>query len=241
MQSAFYVTLSAQVAIDKRLTSIASNVANAGTVGYRATGVNFESVLSKAGATPTAYSSSGKDFISTAQGDLVKTDSPLDVAVAGDGWLAIRTPNGVAYTRDGRLQMSETGELRTTLGFPVLDAGNSPITLDPVAGPPQIFRDGMINQGDRQVGAIGLFSIDPSANLTRGENSSVVPDQPATPILDFVRNGVVQGFVENANVNPVHELTKMIMATRSFEGVSAMHDMLDSSQRSAVHILGGAS
>jgi flagellar basal-body rod protein FlgF len=74
----------------------------------------------------------------------------------------------------------------------------------------------------------------------RGENSSVIPSKPATPILDFVRNGVVQGFVEGANVNPVHELTKLIAAQRSFEDVSAMQDLMDNSQRSAVRTLGGS-
>ncbi len=241
MQSPFYVSLSAQVSLDKKLATIANNVANAGTVGYRASGVNFESVMSKAAATPTAYASPGNDFISRTQGETVKTDNPFDISVSGDGWLAIRTPSGVAYTRDGRMKMTETGELQTVAGHPVLDAGNSVITLDPNAGPPMIYSDGMITQGTQQIGAIGLFSIDEGAALTRADNASVIPSKPATAILDFVRNGVVQGYIENANVNPVHEMTKLIMATRSFENVSAMQDMLDNSQRSAVRILGGAS
>lgn len=240
MQSSFYVSLSSQIALERRLATIASNVANSGSIGYRATGVTFEAMLSSAGATPTAYASPGQDFISRAQGELVKTDSAFDLAVVGDGWLGIRTPNGPAYTRDGRLRMLETGEVQTILGFPVLDAGNSPIVLDPTAGPPRIFRDGMISQGDRQVGAIGLFAIDPEATLTRGPNSSVIPSKRAVPILEFVRHGIVQGFVESANVNPVHELTKLITASRSFENVNAMYETLDSAQRNAVRTLGGA-
>ena len=240
MQSPFYVSLSAQVALDKRLSTIAANVANAATAGYRASGVTFETEMSKAASTPTAYVSAGDDHILRTQGALAKTDNPLDVAVVGDGWLAVRAPTGVVYTRDGRLLMNEAGELTTLQGRPVLDAGNSPITLDPTAGPPTIFRDGMINQGANQVGALGLFSIPEDATLTRGENASVISDKPATPILDFVRNGVAQGFVENANVNPLHEMTKLIMTTRSFENVSAMYDTLDTAQRDAIRILGGA-
>ncbi|PPD43201.1 MAG: flagellar biosynthesis protein FlgF [Methylocystis sp.] len=239
MQSAFYVSLSAQVALDRRLTTIAQNVANASTAGYRATGVSFGSVLARASATPTAYVSAGEDFISRASGDLTKTDNPLDVAVVGDAWLAIQTPQGVAYTRDGRMQMLETGEVQTLLGLPVLDAGNSPIVLDPTAGPPMIFRDGMINQGDRQIGAIGLFEIDGAADLRRGENASVIPSIPATAVVNFARNGIVQGHLEGANVNPVNEITRLIMAHRSFESASAAYDMMDSSQRNAVRTLGG--
>jgi flagellar basal-body rod protein FlgF len=241
MQSPFYVSLSAQVALDKRLATIANNIANAGTIGYRATGVSFESVMSKAGATPAAYASTGKDFISKAAGETIKTDSPFDVAIIGEGWFAIRTANGVAYTRDGRMRMAETGELQTIAGHPILDAGLSPITLDPSAGPPRIYRDGMIAQGTQQIGAIGLFSIDEGATLSRGEFASVLPSKPPTPILDFARHGVTQGYLESANVNPVLEMTRLIMATRSFENVSAMQDMLDNSQRNAVRILGGAS
>lgn len=240
MQSSFYVSLSSQIALDKRLTTIAGNVANASSIGFRATGVSFDTVLSKTAATPTAYSSTGMDYISTASGGLIKTDNPLDIAVIGDAWLAIQTPQGVAYTRDGRMRMLETGEVQTLLGFPVLDAGASPIVLDPTAGPPMIFRDGMINQGDRQVGAIGLFDIDDAAALRRSENSSVIPSIPASPVVNFARNGVAQGHLENANVNPVNEITKLIMTHRSFESAAAAYDMMDNAQRTAVRTLGGA-
>jgi flagellar basal-body rod protein FlgF len=240
MQPAFYVTLSSQVALDKRLTTIAENVANAATIGYRATGVSFDTMLSKASPTPTAYATAGADFISRAPGALSKTDNPLDLAVVGDAWFAIQTPQGVAYTRDGRFKMLETGDVQTLLGHPVLDAGNAPIVLDPTAGAPMIFRDGMIQQGDRQFGAVGLFQIDGAATLRRGENSSVVPSIPATPIVNFTLNGVAQGHLENANISPVSELTKLILAHRSFDNAAAAYDMLDASQRAAVRTLGGA-
>jgi len=237
MQSAFYVTLSSQVALDKRLTTIAENVANASTVGFRATGVTFEAALSKTTAGTTAYASAGTDYISRASGGLFKTDNPLDLGVVGDAWFAIQTPQGVAYTRDGRFKMTETGDVQTLLGFPLLDAGNSPIVLDPTAGPPMIFRDGMIQQGERQFGAVGLFEIDDGATLRRGENSSVIPSRPATAVVNFIQNGVAQGHLENANVNGVAEITRLIAAHRSFESAAAAYELLDGSQRDAVRTL----
>lgn len=239
MQSAFYVSLSARLALDKRVATIAQNVANLNTVGYRASGVSFESVLARPGATPARYASAGDDYVSRASGELTKTDGPFDVAVAGDGWLALRMPGGVGYTRDGRMQMNESGELTSVLGFPVLDAGLSPIVIDPAAGPPSISRDGAIEQNGRRLGAIGLFSIESDDAMTRGENASVVPARGATPVLDFVRNGVVQGFVESANINPVQELTRLLSAQRAFENMTAAEDMMDGSQRAAVRTLGG--
>ena len=238
MQTAFNISLSAQLALDKRLTTIAENVANASTIGYRATGVSFESVMSK--TANAAYASTGEDFISRAPGGLTKTDNPLDIAVNGDAWFAIRTPQGLAYTRDGRMKMLETGELQTINGYPLLDAANAPITLDPTLGPPRIFNDGMVSQGDRQVGAIGLFQIDPAATLQRGPNSSVIPSRPPTAVINFVNNGVVQGHLENANVNPLREITRLIFAHRSFEQTVSAYDTMDSAHRNAIRTLGGA-
>ena len=84
------------------------------------------------------------------------------------------------------MTISETGALETLTGNPVLDAGGAPILLDPSARRARRSRgDGMITQNGKQVGAIGLFEIDDNAKLTRADNSGVIPDKPATPILDF--------------------------------------------------------
>ncbi|HVP99434.1 MAG TPA: flagellar basal body rod C-terminal domain-containing protein, partial [Roseiarcus sp.] len=104
-----------------------------------------------------------------------------------------------------------------------------------------VSSDGMITQNGRQVGAIGLFAIDPAASLKRAENSSVVPDRPATPILEFTRDGVVQGSVEGSNVDPVREMTKLIEVTRAFDGVAAESSQSESSLQDAIKALGSAS
>jgi len=85
MQNGLYVSLSAQVALERRLETIADNVANMNTVGYRATGVSFETEVAKAGDARLGYASSGSDFISRRLGGLTKTDNSLDFAVQGDG------------------------------------------------------------------------------------------------------------------------------------------------------------
>jgi flagellar basal-body rod protein FlgF len=200
MQSNFYVGLSAQISLQRRLETIANNVANASTAGFRAEEVKCESVLSRTSVDPVAMPLA---VLSLPQVGRIRQDrQPFDVAVQGDAWLAVQTPNGTAYTRDGRLRMTETGELMSLSNQPVLDAGGAPLRLDPNAGPPRISSDGTITQNNRQIGALGLFQIDAKANLTRVENSGVVPDRPATPALDFAKIGVHQGY-QRANVNPV--------------------------------------
>jgi flagellar basal-body rod protein FlgF len=236
-----YVALSAQVALERKLDTIAQNVANLGTVGYRADEIKFDEELSKAASDSTAFVSSGDTYMSRRPGALTKTDNALDVAVQGNGWFAMQAPSGVVYTRDGRMRLMESGELTTLNGYAILDVGRAPITLDPTAGPPIIARDGMIMQGGQQLGAIGLFRIDPTTKLDRFENSGVVPQGPAEEVLDFSTNGVVQGFVEEANVNPIMEISRLIEVSRAFEAISATIDKSESTATNAIKTLGETS
>ncbi|SED03838.1 flagellar basal-body rod protein FlgF [Rhizobiales bacterium GAS188] len=238
MQSGLYVSLSAQLALRKRVDTIANNVANMNTAGFRADEVRFQALVEKAGSDSVAFASTGSEYISRRIGGMTRTNNPLDVAVQGDGWFAVKTPGGTTYTRDGRMQLSETGTLQNVQGYQMLDAGGTPLVIDPAAGPPTIASDGMISQNGNQVGAIGLFKIDDQAKLSRSNFGGVVPDKPATAVLDFAQNGVVQGFVENANVNPVMEMTKLIMVSHDFDGVSSMIQSSESSLTEAIKTLG---
>ncbi|MGY4349162.1 hypothetical protein ACVWXM_005655 [Bradyrhizobium sp. GM7.3] len=150
MQSALYVGLSAQVALEKRLQTIANNVANVNTAAFRTDVVKFETVLSKAGANPVAFSSPGDNIISREMGSITESGNPLDVAVVGQGWIAFAGPNGTVYTRDGRLQIAANGDLQTVSGFPVIDSGGAQITLDPNGGPVSIARSGAITQDQQR-------------------------------------------------------------------------------------------
>jgi flagellar basal-body rod protein FlgF len=240
MQNGLYVALSAQVALERRLETIASNVANMNTPGYRADGVSFEVQVAKAGDNRLSYVSPGSGFISRRSGALISTGNPFDVAVQGDGFFAINGPAGVIYTRDGRMRLSDTGALETLEGHPVLDVGGAPIQLDAGGAPPTIAADGMVNQNGRQVAAIGLFALDESAKLTRAGNSGFTSDKPAQPVLDFTQNGVVQGTIESANVNPLQEMTKLIAVTRAFDGVTNEVSQTENSVTDAIKTLGGA-
>lgn len=238
MQSALYVSLSAQVAMEKRLATIANNVANMATGGFRADEVKFEELLTRAGKDSVSFSSSGQNYISRQAGPLNKTDNPLDVAIQGDGWFAYQGPGGPVYTRDGRFSMNENGNLVTVDGSPVLDAGGAPIVLDPTLGPPVIGRDGTITQGDNQVGTLGLFNLDSRSKLTRYGNSGVISSMPGEVIQDFASNGIQQGYSEGSNVNPVLEMTKMIALQRNFESAATTIQESESTLLEAIRTLG---
>jgi flagellar basal-body rod protein FlgF len=239
LQDGLYVSLSAQMALEKRLTTIADNVANMSTVGFRATEVKFQDVVTGVGQDAVSYTSPGDTYLSGKAGGLTQTLNPFDFAVQGDAWFGIDTPAGTVLTRDGRFTMTDSGQLVTLEGYPVLDSGGSPIQLDPSAGAPEAGRDGVIRQQGRLVGSIGLFSYNPGPNFTRFGNSGVVPSSPPDPVVDRIDVGVAQGFVEESNVNPVLEMTRLIMVQRSFENAMALTRDTETSLDDAVKTLGG--
>jgi flagellar basal-body rod protein FlgF len=238
MQDSLYVSLSAQIALERRLDTIADNVANASTVGFRATGVKFEDVVTGSGQKAVSFASAGNTYLSSAHGSLTETGNPFDFAIQGDAWFGIETPAGTVMTRDGRFSMNENGELRSIEGYPVLDAGGAPIQLDPRGGPPKAGADGSLRQGDQLVGAIGLFDFEPGRNFVRYGNSGIVPQREPEPVTDRADVGVAQGFVEESNVNPVLEMTRLITVQRAFENTAALMRQTASSSDEAIKTLG---
>lgn len=238
MENGLYVALSSQVALEKRLNTIADNVANVSTVGFRATGVKFEDIVSGLGDKSVSFASTGDTYLSTQAGALRQTSNPLDFAIQGDAWFAFQGPDGPIMTRDGRFTMLPTGELVTIEGYPVLDAGGAPILLNAQGGAPESSADGTLYQDGEPVATLGLFNFQPSLNFTRFGNSGVVPHGAPEPIVDRVDIGVAQGFVEDSNVNPVMEITRLIQVQRAFEQVSALMRDSESALDQAISTLG---
>lgn len=239
MQDSLYVALSAQIALEKRLNTIADNVANMSTVGFRATGVKFEDLVKGVGESAVDFTSSGDTFLPSAAGPVRETGNPFDFAIQGDAWFGIETPAGTVVTRDGRFTLLDNGMLVTIEGYPVLDPGGAPIQLDPRDGPPQSGRDGVLRQDGNLVGAIGLFTFEPGQNFVRYGNSGIVPQREPEPVVDRIDVGVAQGFVEDSNVNPVREMSRLIMVQRAFEQASTLTRTTEQTYVDAIKTLGG--
>jgi flagellar basal-body rod protein FlgF len=212
-------------------------------VGFRATEVKFDEMVSNIDNNLNAkvsFVSQGNDYLSTRNGELQQTNNPLDFAVKGDGWFAIETPGGQALTRDGRFTMSETGQLLSTRGYPVLDAGGAPIQLNRNAGEPSVGTDGRIFQNNQVVGQIGLFTADVSRGYLRYDNSGIITTDAPQPVVDNAQIGVLQGFTEQSNVNAIGEMTQMIQVNRAFESISNLLSSSESSFTDAIKTLGGS-
>ncbi|MCF3639582.1 flagellar basal-body rod protein FlgF [Rhizobium sp. TRM95111] len=239
MQTGLYVSLSSQIALDRRMTTLADNVANSTTVGFRAAEVKFNQVIDNNEVADVAFVDEGSEFISTKSGGMTETGGMLDFAIKGDAWFAVETPAGQTLTRDGRFTLTEAGDLVTLNGYPVLDAGGGPIQIDRDNGPVAISADGQLNQNGQPVAALGLFEADLSSGFVRAGNSGVIPAVAPEPVVDRVDAGIIQGFVEESNVNAIGEMTQLINVTRAFEAVTSLIRDSETSLDEAIKTLGG--
>ena len=241
MQSGLYVGISSQIALERRLNTIADNMANMNTVGFRATEVKFDEVMSNTRNdlnAKVAFVTQGNDYLSARNGELQNTDNALDFAIKGDAWFALDTPAGQVLTRDGRFTMLETGQLVSIMGHPVLDAGGAPIQLNRAGGPPTVGADGRIMQGGQPVATLGLFSADLSKGFIRADNSGVIPTDNPQPVVDNFDVAVMQGYIEGSNVSGISEMTQLIQVNRAFEGISSLMRDTEASFDEAIKTLG---
>jgi flagellar basal-body rod protein FlgG len=224
-----------------RMTVTSNNLANVNTTGYKKGRAVFEDLLyqnvRQVGASTSQdtqlpsglHLGTGVRVVATeklyTQGNLTQTGNSLDVAVNGRGFFQILTPDGtMAYTRDGSFQVSAQGELVTSSGFAVQPGISIPDGAQSVT----IGADGVVSvqlpgqSSPTQVGSLQLVDfINPAGLQPRGENmllesAASGPAQSGTPGLNGL-GFVVQGSVENSNVNVVEELVNMIETQRAYE------------------------
>lgn len=230
------------MALEKRLTTVADNMANVNTVGFRGTEVKFDEILSRTQNdlnAKVAFVSQGNDYLSTHAGEYQQTGNPLDFAVKGDAWFAVDTPQGQVLTRDGRFTIKDTGELVSIRGYPVLDVGGAPIQLNRAGGPPEVGADGKLIQDGREVAQLGVFTVDVTKGFLRHDNSGITTTDTPQPVVDNRDVSVMQGYVENSNVNGISEMTQLIEINRLFESVSSMVSDSETSMSDAIKTLGG--
>ena len=243
MENTVLVGLSRQIALRRELDVIANNLANIGTTGFKAESVLFEQHLSDTARTDnfTVPQDRSVRFVldretrtDLSQGAFSQTGSKLDVAIDGEGFFTVETPQGERYTRAGGFALSSTGELVTPSGYQVLGAGG-PIVLDPNDTEISIARDGTISTREGERGRLRLVRFEnPSQLIKQGDNlySSESPPLPVEP-----RTTVVQGSIEKSNVHSVLEIGRMIEVTRAYTSLASLMSRTDDLRRSAIERL----
>jgi flagellar basal-body rod protein FlgF len=243
MENTVLVGLSRQIALRRELDVIANNLANLGTAGYKSESVLFEQHLA-AGAHTDSFESPADRRVAfvldretrtnMAPGSFEQTGSKFDVAIDGDGFFVVETPQGDRFTRAGALGINSAGELVTQTGFRILGDGG-PITLDPNDTEISIAGDGTISTRDGERGKLRLVSFEDDGALTKeGHNlySSTLPPQPVEP-----RTRVVQGTIEKSNVQSILEIGRMIEVTRAYTSLATLMNRTDELRRNAIQQL----
>jgi len=218
MDSGLYAACTALVSRTQALDTIANNLANASTVGFRAQHNIFSSVLASAGTAPGSslsqainnYGILSGTSLDLTQGALQKTGNDLDVAIQGSGFFVVQTANGPVYTRNGSFQVSNTGQLVTASGDPVQgDRGN----LSMVSGPVSISSDGTISSNGAVAGKLKIVKFPAGTTMTSAGGTYY--SAPAASETEATDSTVNQGMLESSNVNPVTSMVELITAQRS--------------------------
>lgn len=237
MENATYTALTRQSGLMNEMRVVANNLANMTTTGFRSEGVVFAEHVTALGADDPSLSMATASARETLmdQGGLAQTGGTFDLAIEGEGFFLIETPNGERLTRAGAFTPNENGDLVTPEGFRVLDAGGAPVFVPQGAGPVGIAPDGTVSSDGQPVGQIGLVNPINVLGMEREDGVRFRADDGFEPALT---GRMVQGFLEESNVNPVMEVTRMIEVQRAYELGQSFLDKEDERIRSAIRALG---
>lgn len=240
MDRLIYLSMAGAKATMQRQDTLANNLANVSTTGFRAEMQAFRAVPVRGdGATTRVYALESTVGADTRSGPVQTTNRPLDVAVQGNSWLAVQSLDGTeGYTRAGSLQVSAEGQLVTPNGLPVLGDGG-PITV-PANAIVEIASNGAIsttvgNGRPQQAGKLKLVTPE-EAPLVRGTDGLFrTGDGSELPNDETAR--VQSGALEGSNVSAVETMVAMIAAARQFEQQMKMLQGAEQREQGAAKLL----
>jgi len=219
MENSLYIGLSKQMVLQNNMDTIANNIANMNTTGYRQQNLLFEEYLDKERGDfyPMSFVYDRGQYESTAAGSVSQTGNPLDVSLDGPGFLGVQDPGGkTAYSRAGNFQMDAGGRLLNAAGLPVLDQGGSPITIPQGSSEIKIDQNGALSNQNGQIAQLMIAEFANVQDLApTGNNLYTTTAAPQPPTNTRVKQGTLEG----SNVNPVLEMTRMVDTLRSFQAV----------------------
>ena len=203
---------------EQRLEAVSRNISNASTPGYKSE-TSFPSLVdagssgrSASDLSPvTSTSAAGRADLS--QGVLSETGRPLDLAIAGDGFMKVVAGGNEYFTRQGQFERSPDGRVRTPQGFALQGVGGGDVIL--TSDRPEVLSDGTVLENGRPVARIGLYSTEaPEALISAGGSLFSVPESEAIRVSEAVLH---QGMIEGSNVSMAEQMLEMSMAVRQAE------------------------
>jgi flagellar basal-body rod protein FlgF len=217
MDSGFYAACTALIARNQALDSVANNLANVSTPGYRGQHNVFRSLLegssnfslTSVNRAVNNYSVLGDTDLDLSQGNIEHTGNELDFAIQGSGFFAVKAASGEAYTRNGNFHVSAKGELVTAAGDQVLgDTG--PIQI--VGAPVSVSPDGTISVNGVLAGKLKIVDFPPGTQLeSLGQTYYTAPPNTATVTTQA---SIQQASLESSNVNAVTSAVQLVTVQR---------------------------
>jgi flagellar basal-body rod protein FlgF len=249
MNSGIYPAVSGSLAAMRKLDVISNNLANINTPGYKKDKMTFEGLLAGNVTPPAVPQGMTADpilqkeniYIDYSSGPTSQSGNPLDLALDGDGFFAVTTPEGTAYTRQGNFRTSTDGTLVTMDGYPVQgiekdNKGNgAPIKIK--GNRVEIDNKGNVTVDDAPSGTISVVDFSKPYTLVKSGTSLFVPSDPeAKPLPGKAQ--VQQGYTEGSNVDSISEMVQMLETNRYFEACSKVIKGFDDIAAKAVNDLG---
>ncbi|NTU76420.1 MAG: flagellar basal-body rod protein FlgF [Alphaproteobacteria bacterium] len=238
MQAAGLILTSYQDSLTRALDVVSNNVANSNTTGFKREDLLFDTLIVR--PTPGEKFEFALDhgtYRNAAAGPMQTTGGPLDIAIQGQGYFMVRTDGGIRYTRAGAFMLNGQGEIVTPSGEKVLGDGDQPIALPDDASDILVASDGVISvksgtgTSATQVGKLKLVKFANEQDLQSVGNSQYSTTQTPQPDTD---SQMVQGMVEQSNVQSVKEITNMIEILRTYQQTVHLLDLENQRQANAI-------
>lgn len=221
MENSLTIALARQAVLGRQMDVIATNLANVNTAAFKAENMIFKEVLEETAEGEFISIVHDVSFMRDMnEGPMLGTNSPLDMAIRGEGYFVVDTPDGERYTRHGIFQVSDLGQLVTTEGNPVLGGAGAPIPIPPGTELITVARDGTVSADAAEVGKIQVVRFDNQQALKKiGSGLYDAEQQPPLPGDDYE---ILQGMIEGSNVQGVTEITRMIDVVRSYQAAGRL-------------------
>ncbi|MCP4255190.1 MAG: flagellar hook-basal body protein [Candidatus Scalindua sp.] len=205
--------------------TIARNLANANTVGFKKNMISFKTVLE--GESSTLQTDYGIDY---SHGSLTYTGNTFNMAIDGDGFFAVETANGIRYTRNGQFKLGNTGEIITDTGSKVLGQAG-PILIPKGGGEILVDKKGIIKVNDKEIGRLMITNFNDLSKLIPTGNSTFTAPDDSIDDTGEKKYNVAQGYLESSNVSVVTEMVDMITNMRTYEAsnnvIKTFSDMME--------------
>ncbi len=239
MENAALVALSRQMVLRRQMDVIANNIANVNTTGFKADRMLFATALQDVGhGRKAAFVRDIAVVHDYSEGPIKTTGNPFDIAIRGDGFFQVETPDGIRYTRGGHFALDADGVLVTSQGYPVLGDDDIPILTFPGDTEFTIKADGTVSSETGEIGRLSVVRFDNVYKLRKEAAGLFETNQVPRKVDDA---SVVQGSVESSNVKPIIEVTLMISVLRSYQAAQKLGDDHNRLMRQAISTLAGTS